>query len=79
MKTYTFRTNAAEIIGLAGISQAELASRADIDRGNLNRRMRNALPLRITTAARIAQAFAEHRRITQEAAIALLFEEHSDE
>ena len=79
MKTYTFKPNAAEIIGLAGISQAELASRANIDRANLNKRMHNAMPLRITTAASIAQAFAELRGITQETAIALLFEEHSDE
>ena len=74
-KLYIFRTDAAEQIALTGLPQSQFAERAKIDRSNLYRRITERSRVRLTTAARIAQVFAELRSITQREAIDLLFEE----
>lgn len=74
MSKYKFKPDAAEVIGKTGIPQAEIARRANVDASNMNRRINERTPIRITTVARIAEAFAELRKISQDEAISLLFE-----
>ena len=76
---YIFRTDAADTIALAGIVQAQVAEKAGIDRHHLNRRINHRTPLRLTTAANIARAFAELTRTSQGEALVRLFEEVADE
>ena len=79
MKMYVFRADAADTIALAGIVQAQVAEQAGIDRHYLNRRINHRMPLRLTTAANIARAFAELTRTSQSEALKQLFEEVADE
>ena len=72
---YIFRPNAADTIALAGVVQAQVAEKAGIDRHHLNKRINHPTPLRLTTAANIARAFAELTNTTQSEALAQLFEE----
>ena len=74
-----FKPDAAEQIALAGIQQSQIAARADLDPSNLNRRIKNRSRLRLTTAARIASAFAELRGISQAEALSFLFEEANND
>jgi hypothetical protein len=72
---YQFKSDARDQIERAGIVQAELAAAANMDRFHLNKRLRGQGHVRPATANRIARAYAEQARITQDAALSLLFEE----
>lgn len=75
MKMYKFKPEARDAIERAGIVQAQLAEEAGMDRFHLNKRLREAGNVRPATANRIARAFAEQTKTTQDAALALLFDE----
>lgn len=72
---YIFTANAADQIGMAGVAQAEVARKAEIDRHHLNKKINSRTPLRLPTAARIARAFAELTGMTQAEAMAQLFDQ----
>jgi DNA-binding XRE family transcriptional regulator len=76
---YSFRPDAADTIALAGVVQAQMAEKAGIDRHHLNKRIKHRTRLRLTTAAKIARAFAELTQISQGEALSQLFEEVADE
>lgn len=73
---YIFKADAAERISLSGIPQARVAQAAEIDRRNLNKLINDRLRVRLTTAARIARAFADLTHISQQEALTQLFEEY---
>jgi hypothetical protein len=84
MKIYTARAHFDELLARAGLSQAETARRTGTAQmgpisvftlAHVARRRQNA---GAKTAHRIAKVYAEVAGITQDAAIALLFEEIAD-
>ncbi len=76
---YKFKPDAAQTIAMAGISQADLARSADVNHTNLSTQLRHLRPMRMTTAARIARAYAEAAKITQQDAMEALFVEETRE
>lgn len=76
---YQFKPDAKDQIDRAGIVQAELAGAANMDRFHLNKRLRECGRVRPATANRIARAFGERTNVSQDAALATLFEEISVE
>ncbi|KPV51838.1 hypothetical protein SE17_18950 [Kouleothrix aurantiaca] len=75
MKMYIFKSDAAEQIGKAGLTQAEIARRCGLDKSNLHKKITLRPRIRLSTAARFATAFAELTHVTQAQAMAQLFDE----
>ena len=72
---YRFRPDAKDQIDRAGVTQASVARGAGYDRHTLNRKIAQQANVRPATANRIARAFGTHADMSQETALALLFEQ----
>jgi plasmid maintenance system antidote protein VapI len=77
MKMYRFRADAKDQIDRAGVTQAAIARGAAYDRHVLNRKIAHQANVRPATANRIARAFGQYANLSQDAALAILFEEIS--
>ena len=73
---YRLRPDAADVIGAAGTTQAEVADSAEYSRAGLNRALQGSGGrFRHATAARLAEAFANATRRSKDTAFRQLFEE----
>jgi plasmid maintenance system antidote protein VapI len=77
MKMYRFRADAKDQIDYAGVTQAAIARGAGYDRHVLNRKIAQQANVRPAIANRIARAFGQSANMSQDAALAVLFEEIS--
>jgi transcriptional regulator with XRE-family HTH domain len=79
MRVYRFTSAARAAIEDAGLTQAEIAEAAGIDRRHLNKRLHGDGSFMPSTANHIARAFADATHTEKPAAMRLLFEEFDDE